>query len=577
MCGIAGFNWNDSELGYSIAKTLEHRGPDAQGVWSEDNVTLCHRRLSIIDLSEGGNQPMLYRNYVISFNGEIYNYKELRTNLKSKGHQFVSLSDTEVILHAYEEYGVNCLTHFNGMFAFCIYDKTKNQLFIARDRLGQKPLYFYHSKKKFIFASEIKAIKAIPHDFTIDHSAVYDYFTYGYVPAPKSYYKEINKLEAGNYLIYSLSSCEYNVKKYWSPLIANQKVSFHDLTQELDFLLNDAINLRLRSDVPVGVFLSAGLDSTTIASRLGHENITCFNVDFADGETEKVVKFCKEKNLSLKVDNIEQIDYQNSFRHIMSYFDEPFADNSSIPTYFINKTAANNGFKVMLSGDGGDELFVGYKRYKQLELFNLPLKSLFKPFSKALNIFQPGNKYSKALFFLSQKDIRDYYIKLKGGFVKEELNKIFTPDFLYQFRDYNAHWVFDKYWSKDELPLIKKAQIFDIFSYLPDDILVKEDRMSMANSLEARSPFLDYRIFELILQLDLSSYYNGNLKSTLKVIQKKHLPGYIIKHKKQGFGYNHNQLIAKRTENSLTLPSAKDFLLNQKKIFYLNSLYTFMQ
>lgn len=581
MCGIAGINWSSESAVEKMNTAICHRGPDNAGIFTNEEVSLGHRRLAIIDLSPAGHMPMLGPDGLqLVFNGEIYNFQSVRAELESKGHVFQSHSDSEVLLKGYKEWGIDLLPRINGMFAFALYDPHAHSIFIARDRLGKKPLYYYYANGKFAFASELKAIEALDLPLTRDNSAIYDFFTYGCIPHTKTVYKEVKKLLPAHSLHLNLVDNTIDIQQYWdlADSLANEKLST-EKKRELDSLLEQCIADRLIADVPVANFLSGGLDSSTIAyylQKMGRTDIEQIFISLPgrNGTDQQVEDLATTLQLPLHAFSINEFDYKNELQNIVAHFDEPIADNSAVPTYLIAQAAKAHKYTVVLSGDGGDELFAGYTRYNQMKqltrLNKLRLQWLWK-LLYAVACVTPFTFLEKILYLCSRTDEREQYIKIHGGFTRKEKKKIFTPEFLEEFKDYNDLWLFDMYW-KPELSLVKRCQFMDVHTSLPDRLLVKSDRMTMAHSLELRSPFLDYRLFETVFSLAESEYTNEETtKALLRTLMAGKLPEYISQKNKEGFGYNVNSYIIEEPPKYIR-ETAGDFLLRMKKIFYLNSL-----
>lgn len=565
MCGIAGFltfqpmdGDNPSSLLKTMTRTLTHRGPDGEGFWSDDQaVWLGHRRLSVIDL-EDGRQPMISdKGNVITFNGEIYNYREIKKDLEAKGCRFKTNSDTEVLLQAFEHWGERCLEKLNGMFAFAIWVAAEKRLFVARDRLGKKPFYFYHSKTLFAFASEIKGLLSIPQiaqTAETDFRSISDYLSLGYILTPKSIYKNIQKLPAAHYGWLDMSRAEFNQRRYWNlaDFYSAEKLPYTPQTVE-DFqsLLSDAVSLRLRADVPLAGFLSGGVDSAAILAamvRMDPENVTalCMGFDQTSFDESAQAKATADhigatfEKLTHRDLSAEELD------HLSWYFDEPFADTSLKPTWQLCQ-AAKEKVTVALSGDGADELLAGYPTYQADRLFSVfqylptPLQHLLKTLAdKAL---KPSyNKVSfdyKARQFLGAAGMtpRKAHYWWRNVFSETEKQALLHPDLFDQIADYTPFDTFDRY--HDDVAgasFLDQTLYVDIKTWLQDDILVKVDRMSMANGLEVRSPFLDYRLVEFAARLPDQAKINGaNKKVILRQILEGTLPQETIKSPKRGF------------------------------------------
>jgi len=405
MCGIAGFSQFDQERAsqqtlIEMGNAIFHRGPDAGAEYLDDNIALCHRRLAIIDLSDAGVQPMhsFDQRYVIAFNGEIYNFLELRENLISEGYQFNTHTDTEVILALYAKYGSDCLSHLNGMFAFALWDKQNKTLFIARDRMGKKPLYYHFDGKNIYFASELKSLLKLPQiPREVSNEAVYDFFAYQYIPDPKTIFSNVYKLEPGHFI--TLDSSGLTKQQYWDISFAQVNTDSEEkIKDDLTKLTKACTKKRMISDVPLGAFLSGGVDSSgvvalmsEIAEESNSKPVTTCSIGF-DDEKYNEVKFARSVAEQYKTDHHEFTVHQNvkdDLEKIVSFFDEPFADPSLVPTYFVSELAKQQ-VTVAVAGDGGDEVFAGYEKYSvdhtENQLRNkFPAfirKSLFPPLAK---------------------------------------------------------------------------------------------------------------------------------------------------------------------------------------------------
>lgn len=542
MCGINGFNFGSEELIRKMDGKIKHRGPDSDGIFVCDDISLGHTRLAIIDLSEKAAQPMI--NYdgslVLVFNGEIYNFQEVRDELSKKGYKFRTNSDSEVILNAYQEYGVDCLQKFNGIFAFAIYDKSDKSLFLARDRIGVKPLYYYWDNSKFIFSSEIKAL--LEHDIKreIDMGALNIYFRTLYVPAPLTMFKEINKLEPATYLF--LKNGKLDKRKYWQPTDFENITNKEEATQKIQELMRDSTRLQLISDRPVGVFLSGGIDSTIITGLVNEQTkdkVKTFSANY----DIKVNKFDVDANLARatsKYYNTEHqevlITGQNAADNIFDVvygMDEPVANATQIATYILSKHASEK-VKVVLGGDGGDELFGGYGRYGWSLLISdyqkMPL-ILRKTFGAAL-ISLLKNKYpsiakmnlppnaKRYLSFMAQKE-NDV-----SGILKPEINNQNITEKFYQ----------ERFFQENIKDFEKQFMWTDLRSWLADESLIRSDKMSMAFGLEQRVPILDHRLVELSLKIPTKWKIEGrNTKAIFKEAMSEYIPDYIMNQPKRGW------------------------------------------
>lgn len=552
MCGIIGYidKAPSVELGLQMAKALKHRGPDHQGakLYAQNHCCLAHARLSIIDLRAAANQPMEYGNLAIVFNGEIYNFKEIKEELKRLGHQFMLDSDTEVILHAYEEWGTSCVNHFIGMFAFAILDQEANELILFRDRAGVKPLYYYEHENCFMFASELKALYPHP-DFhkELDLEGVALYFKFGYIPTPFSIFKGVKKLPPGTYLKYSISIRTCEIFNYWNVLdyytLPKLTLTYEEAKEQLETILKSACNYRMVSDVPVGVFLSGGYDSVGVTALLQNERterLKTFTIGFPIGNNEAPI--AKEIAHLLGTDHTEYIctpdDCKGIIPDLPYFYDEPFADNSAIPTILVSKLARRQ-VKVALSADAGDEIFAGYNSYTSLEKQLKYLKTVVKS-DLLSNLFMQISKITNPYSFLREKSecfaklfkYEDYHrisVAFEGGgsLMQSLFSKIInlpypSPSFLQ-----------DERLIKEPISI---AQVIDYLNYLPNNILVKVDRATMSVSLEGREPLLDHRIIEFAAQLpEEYKYLDGNKKRIFKDIVNKYVPKEIMDRPKTGF------------------------------------------
>jgi asparagine synthase (glutamine-hydrolysing) len=557
MCGIAGFSlFNFSEGGEAsltaMHEAIYHRGPDASGIYLDEHIGLCHRRLSILDLSEAGNQPMYSAdgNLVIVFNGEIYNFLELRADLEAEGVKFTSHTDTEVILALYAREGVECLLKLNGMFAFALWDKVKQELFIARDRLGKKPLYYFEDNGRFAFGSEIKALLAldnIPREIRLD--AVYDFFAYQYVPDPKSIFKHIHKLPPAHYLV--LNKKGFSIHEYWD-------LSFKEITeaseesnkQQLKTLLEKVTKQRMISDVPLGAFLSGGVDSSGVVAMMAEaseEKVKTCTIGF-DNKDFNEADFAREIAEKYDTEHHEFTVHQNvseRLEHIVSFFDEPFADPSLVPTYFVSELA-RKAVTVALAGDGGDEMFAGYEKYSVDDVENklrskFPeaiRKSVFPSLAKLAGKVPGtvGRKAKSLLTSLSHEPAMGFYIT-NSMMTDEMWQSLVKADVAEQLADYHpSQYTLDMYNKADGPDHLSKILYTDIKTYMTGDILVKVDRMSMANSLEVRAPILDYQVAEFAATLPSSQKYkDGEKKYLLKEVFKPFIPDSLLYRKKMGF------------------------------------------
>jgi asparagine synthase (glutamine-hydrolysing) len=541
MCGIVGFNWRDEKLVTTLADLLKHRGPDMEGRFCDERVSLGHRRLSIIDLSDKGRQPMAdeTKRYRIVYNGEIFNYRELRDELKTLGHTFVSETDTEVVLKLYIEFGPEALVRLDGQFAFCIYDSERQELFLARDRIGILPLYYFFDGARFIFGSELKVILEAGIDKEIDHSALMYYLCYGYTPRNRGLLRHTHKLEPGHYLVFDL--VEKRIKfhaPYWQVKLTGEITDEQDAARRIRDTLEQSVKERLlTADVPVGAFLSGGIDSSAIvalASKYQHKlktfSITFEYPDFDESAYARDIsgRFGTEHHeIKFTVEDIKKL-----IPELVYHYDDPLGDPSIIPTYLVSKVARQH-VTVALSGDGGDELFGGYTAYKHYRLVrrqerypgfvNTMLHRMFKHTGNGI-----ANK-PKKFFEIGTLPVGQKFARIMSYLNMNEFKQItgISPEEAYD--EYGRHHLPGFY--------LNSAINTDLHCYLPDDILTKVDRASLANSLETRPPVLDPEMIDLACRIDPRLKLRGQEgKWILKKALTSVLPEEIIYRKKQGFG-----------------------------------------
>lgn len=559
MCGICGkINFDSNPIDTSLLKRmtscLSHRGPDDEGVYIKRNVGLGHRRLSIIDLSPLAHQPMSNEDGTvwIVYNGEIYNFFELREDLLKKGHTFRSKSDTEAIIHLYEDHGVDCLKYLRGMFAFAILDEKDNSIFLARDRVGKKPLYYWYSPDTFVFASEIKSILQ-DEGFSRkpDYIAIHHYLTYQDVPSPWTAFEGIKKLPPAHYLI--LKNGQIKVERYWKlSYIPKHTMNRRDLKNEIIERLKEAVKIRLISDVPLGVFLSGGIDSSaTVAmmSEIMSEPVKTFSIGFKEKAYNELqyARMIAEKYKTDHTEFIVEPKAVDIIDKLVWHYNEPFADSSAIPTYYVSKLAREY-VTVILNGDGGDESFAGYGRYIANEFARTIQRFFPTPIAKALLPFvmvlphgiSPSNFFWRLKRFL-QEYVRSAELRNAHWlchFTPEMKNSLYTDDFSSRVSSVDSFdLLLDKYSDAEADNFLDKTLYADVMMYLPDDLLVKVDVASMANSLEARSPFLDHEFMEFVAKIPAELKLRGRktkyiLKDTLKGI----LPDEVLFREKMGFG-----------------------------------------
>jgi asparagine synthase (glutamine-hydrolysing) len=547
MCGIFGHTIKSNiDLSESRAalNTLVHRGPDQWNDWYDNEVYSGHRRLSIIDLSENGKQPMLSNHAVLTVNGEIYNFKLLRREL-DKDYRFVSNSDSEVLLHGYNKWGINgLLSRIEGMFAFSIYDIKKQKIYLARDRVGIKPLYYGNIEGRWSWSSELKAIEKFYGNTNLidDNTAIYDFLTYLYIPAPKTRYQNIFKLQPAHYIEIDLKDGNSRIYRYWELKTDERIISLNDAAANLRHLVRRSIRDQMVSDVPVGFFLSGGLDSSTIVAESSKfsDKINTYSIGFdvfSHNETQFAELIARKYKTNHHTRILSLEDAEKLSDKMKDWYDEPFADTSALPTFLVSKFA-REGSTVVLTGDGGDEIFGGYswyRRYKDISNFTISVPLWMR---KIIIENHRKNRYSLKGRILNRieyisVDKFELYTKLLGGLLKEEKNhyrELFNiPE------GYDDYWYFRKFY-KPELSFYKRLQYLDFHTYLPDDILTKVDRVTMAVSLEARVPLLDSQLIEFMFSLPENVIYNRKeLKGLLRFAYKDELPSVILTRTKRGF------------------------------------------
>ena len=520
MCGIAGIVGEKADRGAveRMTERLRHRGPDDGGVQPLPGAVLGHRRLSILDLSTAGRQPMTLGDWTLVYNGEIYNYRELRADLPGP---FVSSSDTEILLHLIARDGLRCLDRVRGMFAFAAWNSRTRTLLAARDRLGIKPFYYLDLPGAFAFASELKALRELGTR-PIDRAALADFFTYKYVPAPRSIYAGIRKLPPGHTLTFDGA---LRIERYWSPKADVVRKDPEAAAGELRELLRDCVVSHTVSDVPVGVFLSGGVDSSSVVAHLDRPKTFSIGFDVEEHSELPYARLVAERfNTDHAEETVQVGDLEQSVAAIPEIFDEPFGDSSGWATYAVSR-AARRKVTVALSGEGGDETFSGYTWYgKWLDGAS--------PFSRLASLLPPFAKMARRL---EQRDVDGIrrYGALIGLFTPAQQRKLLAKGLSEENPD--PYWYLRANWREDLDP-IKRMQWADLHTYLPDDLLVKVDRASMAVSLEVRPPLLDHRLVEFSLSLD-SSMLRRDMKGKLllRKIVEGVLPSEILTRPKKGF------------------------------------------
>lgn len=562
MCGIVGiFDLNgkreiNRELLHVMNESQFHRGPDEGGLHIEPGLGLGHRRLSIIDLSSG-QQPMHSAdgNVVLTYNGEVYNFPELRKELEALGYIFKTHCDTEVIVYAWQAWGEDCVLRLRGMFAFAIWDRDKQTLFLARDRLGIKPLFYSQLKNgQFIFSSELKALKAHPDlPKEMDPTAIEDYFGFGYIPDPKTIYKEVYKLEPGYCLALKRGNPQYQPRQYWDVHFETKhQGTEQELSAELIARLREAVDIRTVADVPLGAFLSGGVDSSAIVAMMAgpsEDPVNTCSISFGDpkfNESQFAAKVAEQYHTKHRVEQVDPDDFSLVGR-LAGIYDEPYADSSALPTYRVCELAKKQA-TVVLSGDGGDENLAGYRRYRwhtyEDHMRSIMPDALRKPLFGLMGSVYPKADWAPKIFrakstfeSIARDSIEGYFhsVSVNSNAIRASL---FSEQLKNDLQGYQAVDVFRRHMqnapSEDAQSLV---QYLDIKTYLPGDILTKVDRASMAHSLEVRVPLLDHKLVEWIAKLppDLKLHKKEG-KYLFKKGLEPYLPNEILYRPKMGFG-----------------------------------------
>ncbi len=546
MCGICGY-FSDQEISaralQEMNDTMYHRGPDDSGIWQEVSgrgaVGLAQRRLSILDLPPMGHQPMFSRDNKIAavYNGEIYNYRELKKELEAAGHTFVSACDTEVMIAAYQQWGYECFGRFNGMFAIALYETESATLILARDRMGKKPLYYYKKGKDFVFASELKPIMKYPgFRKKIDKRMIKKLLCSKYIEAPDSIFEDTFKMLPGSYLV--RRDGETVLRRYWD--IIEQKrlgmerpLSYEASLRELEGLVLDSVAKRLIADVPTGVFLSGGIDSalvTAAARQVSGEPVKSFSIGFHEKERNEAVfaaeiaRYLGTKHKELYIGDKETLSLLHDLPY---YYDEPFSDSSQLPTMLVSRLASED-IKVALSGDGGDELFCGYKMYDWVFIAQKAewMRRIVAPVMGSMPLRQKLPAELRA--FLNNRD-SNYKTQFFLHVMMEEADKLLgMPE-----AEVRYGWEKELHYRNWQ----ERRMVLDMMTYLPDEVLAKTDRASMKYSLEVRCPLLDYRIVELAFSIPHGfKYKKGNKKYILKELAYQYIPRELLDRPKKGFG-----------------------------------------
>ncbi|MEF3280268.1 MAG: asparagine synthase (glutamine-hydrolyzing) [Elusimicrobiota bacterium] len=560
MCGICGIiNINSEKIEFSELKKMNdlliHRGPDDEGFFVKDNFSIASRRLSIIDL-DTGRQPISNeeKTAYIVLNGEIYNYLDLRNELIKKGHKFSTKSDTETVIHLYEEYGKDFVKKLRGMFALCILDLKEKKIILARDRIGKKPLFYYFDNKRFIFSSEINPILSLKDiKLTLNLKAIDTYLVLQYIPSPMTVYNEIKKLDPSSIL--ELKDNEIKIEKYWDVPSNSININFNEAREKLKDLIMESVRLRMIADVPVGAFLSGGIDSSVIVAsmcKLSNTQIKTFSIGFSEDKFSEL-EYAREVARMYNTDHHEFIvkdDMTDILPALLLHYGEPYADPSALPSYYVSKITSKY-VKVALNGDGGDENFGGYWRYLAEKIaYSLRLmpKSFFRSLLSIISLTNEGVapfsniwKIRKFLKMMIAKNIERSYLSTVSFFSIDEKNEFLSEQFkalVYENLDFAEKYIMTYFNNISGNDIIKRISYVDFNTYLPQCLMTKMDIASMANSLEARSPFLDHKLIEFSLSLDSEYKIKGysNTKYILKEAFKDMLPEKILKRGKMGFG-----------------------------------------
>ncbi|MBP6004834.1 MAG: asparagine synthase (glutamine-hydrolyzing) [Pyrinomonadaceae bacterium] len=559
MCGIVGFVNNggraaEREVLEAMNRAIIHRGPDEDGYYLHENVALAMRRLSIIDLASG-KQPIhnADRTKWIVFNGEIYNYRELREGLEARGHTFYTRSDTEAIIHLYDEYGEGCLEHLRGMFAFAIWDETDRSLFAARDRVGKKPLLYAHQANgDLIFGSEFQAVLKHPSvTREVDYGAIDSYLSYLCVPAPETAFKQIRKLEPGHWLRWKDDRVE--TRRYWLPDFSKKiRITEAEAIDETTRLLRESTSLRMISEVPLGAFLSGGVDSSIVVALMAQESaspVKTFSIGFEEQDFSEL-KYARRVAAHVGAEYNEFIvrpDAMEVLPTLVDHYGEPYADSSAVPTYYVAKETRQH-VTVALNGDGGDESFAGYERYMAMEVAELykriPRFLRSSLIEGPINLL-PTSEIKKTRirdvqrFLISANESRkDRYARWMSAVKPAAKPALYTQEMNARVNGHDAAAVLNDWFDRaQDLGLLDATLLTDQMTYLPNDLLVKVDIATMANSLEARSPFLDHKVIEFAASLPESLKMNRfRPKYLLKKVAARLVPPEVVYRRKMGFG-----------------------------------------
>ncbi len=597
MCGIAGIyslknenrKWFDSLQ--SVTDSLKKRGPDAGNIWQNNNAALAHRRLSIIDVSENANQPLWdeSKKYCIIFNGEIFNYRELKTELVKQGVSFLTQSDTEVVLQLFIREGEKFLNRLNGFYALAIYDSINNKMLVARDRYGVKPLYYFFDESVFVFASEMKGMVNFPVNREIDLVSLSLYFRLNYIPQPRSIFKNIKQLNPGSYFFLDGKSPVEEKKFYSIPFVSSKKIHAHDYEEskkKLVELTDDAVKRRLISDVPLGAFLSGGIDSSVVVAMAARhtDHLKTFSIGFRDepffDETQYAELVARKFKTEHTVFSLTTDDLLHDLFDVLDYIDEPFADSSAIPVHILSRHTREK-VTVALSGDGADELFGGYMKHvgeykirnagtveKIISSFDFLLRAMPQSRNgKISNTIRRMNKLSQGM----KMNVKDRYWKFCTIGGDEYVNNLLQDKWKTNSNELQIEKEFflKPLNTSDDM---NEVLLADMTLVLPSDMLTKVDRMSMANSLEVRTPFLDYRMVDFAFSLPAGYKINGN--SRKRIVQdafREILPKELYNRPKQGFEVPLLNWFRTKLKNTIDELTSKEFIESQS-VFNYNSI-----
>ena len=583
MCRITGFidsrrgqNYDKKVVITAMRDALTYGGPDDAGLYLEGQLALGHRRLSVLDLSPAGHQPMEREGLVITFNGEVYNFMEVRRKLEREGFVFETGTDTEVILKAYRRWGPEMVQHFRGMFAFALWDKREQKLLLCRDRLGVKPLYWYEKNGLFLFASELKAFHEHPgFEKAVNPEAVSLFLQQGYIPAPHSIFRQARKLEPGSFLELSLPDWSIRQWRYWGPAEAYARGSSNGaseeaLVEELHAILKESFQYRMVADVPVGMFLSGGIDSSLVTAILqenSNQPLKTFTIGFEDpqfDEAEHASAIARHLGTAHTELYCTEAEFLDAIPQFSSWYDEPFGDSSGIPTFLVSRLAREQ-VTVSLSADGGDELFGGYSKYEVTQSFYRRLQGIpelaRRPLAAVAGLIDPqaleryahrlpyfrrftnvGNKFHKARQALAATDFVDFFNRASTYAGEEQLRRLMPV-----FRER-----YDKEIPHEDGRLLSYLGLIDIQTYLEGDILCKVDRATMQVALEGREPFLDHHIVEFALSLpDHYKIRGKTTKYLLRQLLYRYVPPELVERPKQGFAIPVEQWLRTHFRESL--------------------------